>query len=147
MGTFESLSLMRSDLSPGDQQQYAHECLRAVVSRSNLHYWEPGDRIADEGTRVLIGIGVYVPGDLRLLDRLDQLVGSQRKYAGHRVDIFSVFDIHDGSQFEAYFPGIGTVREVPIAGLWKGGRLQEEAWGPSGREILVRAFPELATRV
>ena len=147
MGAFENLLSMRPDLDPGGQQRHAHEALRAVVSRSNVHYWEAGDPVADHGRRVLIGIGVYVPGDLRLLDRLDQLLGSQRNYDDHRVDVFSIFDVQEAFEFEGMFPGIGNPIGVPIVGVWEDGQLEEAAWGWSGREILLRVFPELTGAV
>lgn len=109
---------------PGDTQKRAALLFPQWVSESPLHYWRPEDSIPSSGLRILIGIATYSVGDLYFLDVLIDSVAPEI-LGTFRFDVFNVLDCKKMEDFESYFPGVGSVTNTPIAGLWRDGALEE----------------------
>ena len=82
-----------------EQQQKAREEFPSLVVQAGLHLWKPGDAIAEQGTRFLIGVGTYCLYDMRLLDALVEARASG-KTGKDRLDVFDCSDIWTTEEFE-----------------------------------------------
>ncbi len=126
------------------------------VARSHFRHWSPGDPIRSSGLRYLIGVATYSEYDLRLLDLLEEAMISSAPAAHHRqrhpaavadcatipspspqVDIFSVGECRTQADFEKYIPGLETVFQTPVVGVWRDGVLQKKGSGAQARQELV----------
>lgn len=118
-----------------------HECaekhFRLVVANSKLHFWQPGDPIADKGKRILIGAAIYSGYAMRLLDAVNSQLDQSREKT-IRIDVFSTGDCKTHEDFGQYIPGLGIVQQTPVVGFWEDGALKEKAQGKAGRDLVIR---------
>ena len=128
---FEALLALRPGLSPAEHQRFVRREFPAVVLKSSLHLWRPGDPIALSPQRLLVGAATYAFQDLRLLDRIDSY--ARNHVHSLRVDVFNTLDVSSHADFARYIPGLGEVYHTPVAGLWEVGRF---VTGGSGRNAI-----------
>lgn len=122
--------------SVAEQQEAAGRRFPDLIARSPLTWWRPGDPIATEGRRLLIGVAAsYSLLDLQLLDALVEEEPQSRR-ARPRIDVFDIEACPTMADFESYVPGIGRVYQTPVAGLWEDGILKQKAWGSSARDLI-----------
>src|SRR4051812_39390700 len=77
-------------LEPGPLQAAARKQFPAVVQRSHLGFFKAGQHPPCNGKYALIGVAVYAPKELELLDAIDDA------YPGWRGDAkVAVFDLMD----------------------------------------------------
>lgn len=142
----KATSTLEDFKKPAEQQQRARQEFPLLAEQAGFHLWQPGDSIADQGTRFLIGIETASRYDMILLDALaDAMVDG--RIGEDRIDLFDVAEIKSMADFEHYIPGIGDVYQTPVVGYWENGVLQQKAWGAGGRNLLIRHYrlPERLT--
>ncbi|HEV3144311.1 MAG TPA: hypothetical protein VGZ47_10530 [Gemmataceae bacterium] len=104
---------------------------------SHLRLWQPGDPVVAVPIRVLVGVATYSALDLRLLEIIDRkLEEASRNGATLHVEVFNVLECRDQADFEKYIPGIGTVFQTPVVGIWENGVLVHRATGAAARSLL-----------
>jgi hypothetical protein len=138
MTKFTDLFWSHPELGPAGQQDYVEAQLPAVVAQSNLHLWQPGDPVAHQGKRILLGVATYSIYDMRLLDVLDEEAG-RRNGQTPRLDVFSVARCRTHEDFARYIPDLGTVLQTPVVGVWEGGALKEKGQGKPARDLALEA--------
>jgi hypothetical protein len=112
-----------------------------VVAASPFHLWQPGDPIAEQGVRLLIGVAIWCGYDMRLLDVIAEAL-SRNPMDPPVVEVFNVDDCRRPEDLDQYIKGMGTVfiHHPPIAGLWRNGRLDWSGQGHEARELIARLF-------
>src|SRR5260370_24286501 len=130
------VDLLRTDRSQSvaDQQAYASQQLPVLLSRTSLRKWRPGEAISAKGLRMLLGVAVYSPFDLELLDLLNEKM-SPANNSSIQVDVFDVLECPTMEDFSRYIPGIAKVYQTPVVGIWKDGVLFDQAWGRAARDL------------
>jgi hypothetical protein len=113
------------------QRQFLGEVLQ-YAQASGLRVWRPGDSIASQGRRILLGVVPWSRYDMEALDA----VGKDLR--GARVDIFIVDECKSEAEIEEFVPGVGAVFQTPVVGIWDDGQLVDKAWGLEGRQLLAR---------
>lgn len=137
MNRFSELFWSRRELPPGDQQACVRRTFSAVVAQSPFHLWSPGMPVTGDGRRLLLGIASYSEYDMRLLDLLESALDGGAAGETVQVDVFDVLDCTNMTDFEHYIPGIGSVLQTPVVGVWVDGVLQAKGTGAEAREKLV----------
>jgi hypothetical protein len=127
----------RPDGSLAYAQKDLDEGFSAVVTKSPLRLWSPGDPVTGNGgKRLLIGVATWSGHDMMLLDAVSQAL--QESSGDLTVDVFNVDCCLSQEAFERYVPGIGDVLQTPIVGLWSNGKLVDKATGKAGRDLVSR---------
>lgn len=111
----------------------------AVAARSLFRLWKPGDPIATDGTRVLLGVGPWNGNDMMLLDVLIEMSASATK-TEPLLELFNADDCLDQKAFANYVPGVAPVLQMPVAGLWSNGKLQWRGQGYAARDRVAHLF-------
>jgi hypothetical protein len=155
MTPFTNLFGSHLELSPGEQQRLVEQEFPALVARGPLHWWTPGESVADT-RRLLIGAATYSRYDMRLLDlvyeaKCHSVAPASAQHVTSkglglvelaaeqlRVDVFSVLACGSHEDFSKYVPGIGQVFQTPVVGFWEKGILREKATGAAGRGLVAR---------
>jgi hypothetical protein len=126
---------------PSADQAEVVRRLPAAVADSPLHWWSPGDPVAERGARLLLGIAPYSWYDLRLLDLVDEALSTWRgPEAPPRVDVFSTLDCRTQDDFHHYVPGVAPVYQTPVLGRWQDGVQVSKATGALARDEAARLF-------
>lgn len=155
MNHFTQLFFSHPELSPGERQRAVERELPSQVDQSLLHWWSPEPPPVHR--RLLIGFASYSRYDMRLLDLICGALEVSAQARHHvapaiplggfglvrlppqpaRVGVFSVLDCKSQSDFDKYIPGIGSVLQTPVVGLWVDGVLQKRATGAAGRALIA----------
>ena len=106
-----------ADLSPGEQQTTIRRMLPGRAAELNISIWKPGDSIPKQGTRILVGVSEWNPGDLQFLD---WLIGNT---VDARIEIFLLADCKSQEDIDCHIPGIARVFQPPVVGVWRDGIL------------------------
>ena len=142
MKSFESFGLEQSHITGASGTSTISERFRERLQLTPLNLWSPGDQIASEGTRLLIGVAPYSISDLRLLDQLLNIAFEHKGKIA--IDVFDVLSCTTMRDFDKYVPGIGQVFQTPVIGAWHDGMLVEAASGAEGRKVVQRYLPQLS---
>ena len=129
-------------LHPAERQRRVNARFPETVSKSPFHLWKPGDMVVTNGTRLLIGIATYDSVELKLLDKLAEIVG-QKPQSLH-VDVFNCLDCQQQEDFLQYFPGLTRVYQTPLAGIWIDGTFKEVKTGKFARDLIESAIASAA---
>ena len=122
------ISLATARFPGEDTQDRARDGFPGLVSESPLNYWRPGDAVPTTGHRFLLCVATYSLPDLYFLDVLVSCVPAARLSAD-RLDVFDFLDCRAMEDFDAYFPGVGSIVSTPHAGYWKDGVLEKTVIG------------------
>ena len=142
MKSFKSFGLEQLPLKGASGTSTISERFREHPQLTALNLWSPGDQIAADGTRLLIGIAPYSISDLCLLDQLLSIVVEDKGKIA--IDIFDVLSCTTMGDFDKYVPGISQVFQTPVIGVWHDGVLIEAASGAAGRKLVQRYLPQLS---
>lgn len=138
---YDLLRLFRSSAEPDGSlalaQQKIDDLFPAVVAKSPFRLWAPGDAIAAQGKRLLIGVATWSGLDMQFLDFLARRL--QEVPGGLIVEVFNVASCPSQDALERYIPGIGMVFQTPVVGFWSDGKLVDKRSGKPGRELVARA--------
>jgi hypothetical protein len=117
-----------NSIEPGPLQAAARKQFPDVVRRSHLDFLKAGQHPPYSGKLVLIGVAIYSPPELQLLDAVDAAYPDWRGIA--KVAVFDLMDCKDPRDvLEHYiFPplyrpsplGPRFVPQSPIVGIWDG---------------------------
>jgi hypothetical protein len=110
----------------------------AVVGESPFRLWKPGDPIARQGTRILIGVATWSGYDMQLLDMLEEALS--RAKDAPLVEVFNAGILTSAEAFEDYIPGLPPPMQMPVVGVWQDGVLTERAEGYFARDLVARMF-------
>jgi hypothetical protein len=112
-----------------------------VLDAAGLVRWRKGDPMAASPQRLLIGLASYSVPEVELAQRLiDRLETGPLPVC---VELFNVLDVKDMSDFQNYVPGMGSVYQTPVVGLWSDGLLADAVQGSDARVLIQRiAFGE-----
>lgn len=129
--------LFRHETPPPPGKIYADDrsdLFPALVSGSpRLTLWAYGAPIPSTGRFLLVGVATWSGYDMKLLDILEQSIGGP--------DVIGVFDTAEcksDEDFDARIPGIGTVFQPPVVGLWEQGKLIAYGSGHEGQDLAFR---------
>lgn len=109
--------------------------LPQVLLSAGMDLWHRGDSIPQSGKRTLVGIAPYSRYDFQVLDELLKMQQAQERTFGC-LQVFDMLDCKEMKELDDYVPGIGTVRQTPVVGVWIDGVLVEKEWGWKGRQLL-----------
>jgi hypothetical protein len=135
-------------IEPGPLQAAARKQFPDVVRRSHLEFFKVGQHAPYNGKYALIGIAVYSPKELELLDAIDAAYSDWRGTA--KVAVFDLMECKDPRDaLEHYFPpppyGLGPllfvprlVPQSPIVGVWDGAVLKAIETGLHDAQKLLR---------
>ena len=134
-------------IEPGPLQAAARKRFPDVVRRSHLDFFDKaGQRPPYSGKFVLIGVAIYSPRELQLLDAVDATYPDWRGIA--KVAVFDLMDCKDPSDvLEHYLPsppyrqsllGFGSLPQSPIVGIWDGAVLLALETGLYDTQELLR---------
>lgn len=140
MNRFLDLMDQTPELGPGRFDFHQPDRLfPAAVAESQLHLWQPGDPIPDRGTWILIGTATWSGYDMHLLDVIDDAL-SRANGDAPRVDVFNGGVLTSQEAFTDYIPGLGEIGQLPVAGVWRDGRLTEKASGYFACQLVAPMF-------
>lgn len=133
-------------VEPGPLQAAARKQFADVVRRSHLALLEAAQHPPYSGKFVLIGVAVYSPGELQLLDDLNAAYADWRDIA--KVAVFDVMDCKDTSDVIRRYIlppphrpnplGPRVLPQSPIVGIWDGAVLSAFETGLYGTQKLLR---------
>ena len=83
----------------------------------------------------VVGIAFYSLPDLKFLDQL--VLACRDKKLGNSVIVFDVLSCKTMTDFEKLIPGVGSVYQTPVVGIWRDGELVETGIGAKGRMLVV----------
>jgi hypothetical protein len=147
MNRFLDLKDQVPELGPGRFDfQNPDRLFPAAVAESRLHLWKPGDPIADRGTRILVGAATWSGYDMHLLDVIDEALGRMNSNAP-RVDVFNAGALTSQEAFADYIPELGEIGQLPVAGIWRDGRLTEKAFGYFASKLVAPIFGTTAEEI
>lgn len=126
-------------LAPKDQASFVGAKLPEALVGSPISVWRRGDPIPVVDRRILIGIAPYSLPDLQLVDKLTEVL-KRRPGVRDSVQIFDVLSCSKMVDFEGYVPGVGSVYQTPVLGIWENGILVERATGAKARQIISRRY-------
>lgn len=136
MNRFAELFRRRTAPPPG--QIYADDrsaVFPEVVSHSpRLRLWDKNAGVPSSGRFLLVGVATWSGYDMKLLDVLESTPGGPEV-----IGVFDTADCRSNEDFEARIPGIGTVFQTPVVGLWENGHLVASASGHAARKIAFEA--------
>jgi hypothetical protein len=132
---FHDLLQAPRGVSVGEQQKSARRSFPLLVDKSRFKLWAPGQLIASQGTRLLIGVATYSGADLKLLDLLGEALERNGQEAPS-INVFDTLDCTTHDDFDKYIPGMGKVFQTPVVGVWRNGALNEKASGKSARDLI-----------
>ncbi|HEX3659211.1 MAG TPA: hypothetical protein VHV55_25705 [Pirellulales bacterium] len=138
MGVFTELIV--PGVSPGKEQQYAREHFASAVAQSTFTLWSPVMLIGGDSMSIVIGVAVYAPNELGLLDRIDFVLGRMAPAQRPFVGVFETSICASHEAFEALIPGLGKVLQTPVVGVWKNRVFQQSRQGFSAIELLREIF-------
>lgn len=128
-----------------EQQEIAAKQFPLLVAKSQLHYWRPGDPVANEGIRLLAGLAAsYDLKDLRLAD----IVNDELKKPGLvHVDVFNLAqDCTDRNELRHFFPVLPPgYLATPIVGLWRDGIFESIEVGFDARRLVLSTIGSSVT--
>lgn len=145
VGQFESLMDLGAS-APMAASRRIDEEFRKQVQSAGFRYWAAGDSVVCHGRRVLLGVALYSPLDLRFLDALSSRVASRRGHVVDRIDVFNLSDVEGQRDLIRYFPGIDLARDPrcpPFVGIWENGKEKGCGCGTSGLRLLDDVYPDL----
>lgn len=129
MNRFLDLMEQTPELGPGRFDfENPDRLFPATVAESRLHLWKPGDPVLGDGMRILIGAATWSGYDMHLLDVIDEALGRMNGNVP-RVDVFNAGVLTSLDDFADYIPGLGEIGQLPVAGIWRDGRLTDKASG------------------
>lgn len=133
-------------IEPGTLQAAARKQFPDVVQRSHLDLFQAGQRPPDGGRFVLIGIAVYSPRELQLLDAVEAAYPAWRGKA--RVAVFDLMECTDACDvLRHYFLpppdplgplGFRFVPQSPTVGIWDAAVLSALKSGLHDTQELLR---------
>jgi hypothetical protein len=112
---------------PGEQQGFVRERFSTAL-KPPLSLWRPGESAPSE--KILIGVASYSVPELRMIDQLAETL-AVRGDGAELVQVFDMASVSSMEELQNYLPAIGTVRQTPVVGVWKGTELFETEWGTS----------------
>jgi hypothetical protein len=121
---FHELLHNPNSIEPASLQAAARKQFPDVVLKSHLESFRRGQQPLRSGKYVLIGVAVYSPQDLQLLDAVDAAYPDWRDTA--TVAVFDLMECKDPRDvLERYvptppYPVIRRVLQSPIVGIWDG---------------------------
>jgi hypothetical protein len=110
----------------------------AAVGESPFRLWKPGDPIARQGTRILIGVATWSGYDMQLLDMLEEALS--RATDVPLVEVFNAGILTSMDEFYKYILEVPDVFHTPAVGVWRDGVLTERAAGYAARDLVARMF-------
>ena len=80
----------------------------SIVAQSPFRLWRPGDSVAEQGLRLLLGVATWSGYEMRLLD---VIAAALRKEGprGYSAEVFNTADCPNPQTFGKYIPGLGQV--------------------------------------
>ncbi len=133
-------------IEPGPLQAAARKNFPDVVKRSHLELIKTGQYPSNIGKYVLIGVAVYSPKELQLLDSVDVSYPNWRGNA--TVAVFDLTECKNKSDvLMYYFPtpthqsnpcSLEFVPQSPIVGIWDGAVLLDLKTGLYNTQELLR---------
>jgi hypothetical protein len=109
-----------------------------MLNRAGIVF-EPSPLRAPITDGTVIGIAFYSLHDLEFLDQF--LARRKTNRSQLAALVFDVLDLKEMADFERIIPGIGTVLQTPVIGVWKDGSLMAKGTGAQGRKLLVLETP------
>jgi hypothetical protein len=133
-------------IEPGPLQAAARKQFPDVARKSHLDFLNAGRHPPYSGKYVLIGIAIYSPNELQLLDAVDAAYPDWRGTA--KVGVFDLMECKDPREvLRHYFPsppsrlsplGFSFVPHSPIVGIWDGAVLMAVETGLYDAQKLLR---------
>jgi hypothetical protein len=128
---------------PGEEpraaQERASRLLPERLMPSPMDWWPVDATPHGPGNRLLIGVAVWSGYDLRMLDLLEEAIRAGRG-SEVLVGVFDIDRVGSLAELERLLPGIGTVPQTPLVGLWSAGAIKEVAQGFQARQLVSRLF-------
>ena len=125
---FQELLENPNHIEPGSLQAAARKQFPDVVRRSHLEYFKAGQHPPYGGKFVLIGVAVYSPKELQLLDAVEAAYPDWRDIA--KVAVFDLMECRDPFEVVMHYfltppyrphPFVfGFDAQSPIVGIWDG---------------------------
>lgn len=137
--SFRDLLAPRPGEEPGEAQRRAAASLPERLMRSHMDWWPLDATPTGSGTRLLIGVAVWSTYDLRLLDVLEGAIHAGRG-KDVQVGVFDVDRLAAADELQRLLPGVGTVTQTPVVGVWTAGELKQVASGFAGRQLVAQMF-------
>jgi hypothetical protein len=135
------VELFRHKTPPPPGKIYADErsdLFPEVVSGSTtLTLWDRADGIPTTGHFLLIGVATWSGYDMNMLDHIERVIPERPNV---RVRVFDTDTFKTPEEFEAVFPGIGSIHHTPAVGYWIDGHLIDRDCGYAGRELIARVL-------
>ncbi len=122
-----------------DDPAWADRRFPALVASSPFRLWRPGDPIAAQGSRFLIGVATWSGYDMRLLDVIAEAL-HQDLHDPPILDVFNTADCRQQQDFHRYIDRLSEIHHTPVAGLWHDGRLDWSGQGYEAREFIAGMF-------
>ncbi|SRR5258706_9547759 len=123
-------------LPPGDQVGYISERLDEALIDSRISIWRRGEPVQRTGHWILLGIAPYSLPDLQLVDELREGL-KQGSRSDESFQVFDVLSCSTMNDFDECIPGIGSVYQTPVLGIWENGVLVEKATGAKARQLVI----------
>jgi hypothetical protein len=147
MTRFRDLLKVGPRSTPGEEQRRASEGLADAVKGSNLHWWEAGGDVPDQGEWLLLAVAPHSQYDLVLLDLLDERLASERPRMP--VYVVNLQDYDSPEQLSADFPGVGQMHQTPLVAICQSSSPKKVAWGKKARDLAAEALglsPDVLSR-
>jgi hypothetical protein len=102
---------------------------REMFDHSLLHFWQPGDPVANREIRILVSVATFAFNDMFLLDWIEAFLSEHSAVpvvidVAHRDDCYSL-----DSNWSDHFPNQPQRLITPVVGLWSDGKLVEISIG------------------
>jgi hypothetical protein len=144
---FHELLENPNKIEPGHLQASARKLFPDVVRKSHLELFTRGQSFPQHGKYVLIGVAVYSPKELQLLDAVDAAYSQWRNIS--QVAVFDLMEYKDRYDLQMHFLSppmyqpnprfyFRFIPESPVVGLWDGSVLTSLETGFYGAEKLLR---------
>jgi hypothetical protein len=117
-----------------------------LVQQSPFQLWGPGDPIPRHAVRLLIGVEISSPYDMRLLDLIVEAM-ARGPSALPTVDVFNTAHCPRPEDYRRYIPTIRDVAQTPVAGIWFGGQLTWLGQGHAAGDQIARMFASTSAKI
>ena len=135
-----TLKELWSNKSGDINQQRLEDGLERAIARSRMHFVDirallDGGPLSPPTAALVVGIATYSGHDLQLLAILDEVLDMNPSISVE-VIVFSIATLTSSEQLEGILPGIGITKTTPIVAEFVDGRVNSQAFGWNGRELL-----------
>src|SRR5438128_1682260 len=121
--TFTELFMEKAGMFGAEHDNYVLPRFAVLIKEKGIRIWKQGDAIPSRGRRFLIG---FVLWDRLNCEALDAMCESLK---GDQLDLFMLDECKSQSDIEGFVPGVSTVFQPPVIGVWEDGRLAAKGWG------------------